>query len=71
MPPLRPQVYVAGSGVSLTGRALRGAASLVYTPKPFVPLPDAPLEDRFVEDSVRVNGDEWWFRTWLPPDLDK
>lgn len=64
-------VYVAGSGVRLTGRALCGAASLVYTPKPFVPPPDAPLEERFVEQSVHVNGDEWWFRTWLPPDLEK
>jgi predicted peptidase len=44
-------------------------ASLVYTPSPWTPPSNAPLQDRFVEECVEVDGDTWWFRVWLPPDL--
>jgi hypothetical protein len=63
--------YVAVGALSITGSLLCKTASLVYKPRPRIPPPDAPLADRFVEESVEVDGDLWYFRVWLPPDIEK
>jgi len=67
---LRASARVAVGAASVTGSVLCGAASLVYVCPPPVPPADAPPADRFVEESVEVDGDTWFFRVWLPPDLD-
>jgi len=64
-------VYIASGTFAVTGMALRGIASIVHTSRPYIPPADAPLVDRFVEESVRVNGETWYFRVWLPPNLEK
>lgn len=55
---------VAGMALSCGVSALRGA------PLPYVPPSDAHLNDRFVEESVEVGGHTWFFRVWLPPDME-
>jgi len=77
-PLLRTTSSVAGAGwyivkgaAIVTGTVLGGAASLVLRPSLGIPPPDAALEDRFVEESVDVDGDTWFFRVWLPPDLER
>lgn len=62
--------YAAMGTMMVSGALLRRAALLAYSSPPRVPLPSAPLEERFVEESVQVDGHTWWFRVWLPPDLE-
>eukprot|EP00931_Biecheleriopsis_adriatica_P068289 TRINITY_DN42263_c0_g1_i1.p1 TRINITY_DN42263_c0_g1~~TRINITY_DN42263_c0_g1_i1.p1 ORF type:complete len:447 (+),score=95.85 TRINITY_DN42263_c0_g1_i1:148-1341(+) len=66
----RAGLYVVGGAASVTSTVLTGAFSMVYTPSPAVPPADAPLADRFVEESVEVDGETWYFRVWLPPYMD-
>lgn len=61
--------YLAKGAVNVTGSVASGIASTVMRSSPGIPPPDAPLADRFVEESVDVDGDTWFFRVWLPPDL--
>lgn len=69
---LRAGSFVILGTATIAGAALRVTRSLVLGPAaPPVPSRDAPLDDRFVEESVEVGGHTWYFRIWLPPDLDK
>lgn len=61
--------YAAKGTFRTVGTVLRGVASLVYTPLPYVPPMDVPLGERFVEESITIGKDTWWFRVWLPMDL--
>jgi hypothetical protein len=77
-PILRTTSTVAGAGwyvvkgtASITGAVVGGVVSTVLRSSPGVPPADAPLEERFVEESVEIDGDTWFFRIWLPPDLEQ
>jgi len=60
---------VVCSTVHVTSYVVRGVASMVYTPSPPIPPADASLQDRFVEEEIELDGHVWFFRVWLPPDL--
>jgi hypothetical protein len=63
--------YVAKGAANVTGTVVGGIASAVLRPSPSIPAADAPLEERFVEESVEFDGNTWWFRVWLPPDIER
>lgn len=63
--------YLVKGAASITGLAVASVVFAVLRPSPPIPSPDAPLMERFLEESVEINGDTWWFRVWVPPDLDR
>eukprot|EP00929_Paragymnodinium_shiwhaense_P058828 TRINITY_DN29471_c0_g4_i1.p1 TRINITY_DN29471_c0_g4~~TRINITY_DN29471_c0_g4_i1.p1 ORF type:complete len:427 (-),score=84.60 TRINITY_DN29471_c0_g4_i1:59-1339(-) len=67
----RAGAFLVGGAAGLSGKLVLSALSIIYTPSPHVPPYDAPLEDRFVEESIEVDGDTWYFRVWLPPDIHR
>lgn len=58
--------FVVRGSLTVTATVVSGAASLVYQPGPTIPGPDVQISERFVEESVEVNGNTWWFRVFLP-----
>lgn len=60
---------VAKGGYIVARTVVTGISALVYNSRPYVPPPDAPLKDRFLEESVDVDGSTWWFRVWVPSNL--
>jgi len=66
---LSASASLATGTVRVTGAVLGSVASVIYRPPPGIPRADVPYEDRFVEESVEVDGETWYFRVWLPLDL--